>query len=161
MTVIEDDIQLPNGHITKYIYLAPTMGAVTVIATRSNQILIQQEYSYPPDQTMYQFPGGGIEGDEAPMVAALRELKEESGYIGEPKYLGFYYANNRRSSAKMHVVHVTDATECTKEGGDAEEFITSEWVTVSELRSMIAEGKIVNLSVLAGMAMYDAHVAGA
>jgi hypothetical protein len=43
-----------------------------------------------------------------------------------------------------------------KEGGDAEEFITSEWVPIATLRKMIANGEVDNFSILAGMALYDA-----
>jgi hypothetical protein len=44
----------------------------------------------------------------------------------------------------------------TKEGGDAEEFISSEWVSIPGLRKMIADGEVVNFSILAGMSLYDA-----
>jgi ADP-ribose pyrophosphatase len=157
MTIVEDNVELPNGHRTKYIYQVGGHDAVTVIAMRDSSLLIQQEYSYPPDQTMYQFPGGGIEQNEQPEEAALRELKEESGYTGTPTYLGFYFPNNRRSSNKMHVILVDNVTECTKEGGDAEEFITSEWVSRDTLHTMITEGKIVNYSILAGITLYEAR----
>jgi ADP-ribose pyrophosphatase len=158
LTVAEDDIELPDGHRTKYIYFAHAKDSVTAIAVRENTILIQQEYSYPPGITMHEFPGGAMEKDEQPEAAALRELKEEAGYTGRTKYLGSYYSNNRRSSSKMHVVLVENAVECKKEGGDTEEFITSQWVTINELHAMIAGGKIINFSILAGLALYDARI---
>lgn len=156
MTIVEDEIELPDGEVSSYIYQKGTKDSVTVIAIDGDNVLIQQEYSYPPNETMYQFPGGGIEAGEAAEKAAIRELKEESGYTGTPVYLGFYYPRNRLSSSKMHVVLVTDATPSKKEGGDKEEFITSEWVALPTLRGMIASGQIVNFSILAGMAIYDA-----
>jgi ADP-ribose pyrophosphatase len=157
ITVAEDEVELPDGKTSKYIHLIDTKDAVMVIAVRNNgDVLIQQEYSYPPNEVMYQFPGGAVEPDETPEQGALRELKEESGYRGETTYLGFFYSNNRRTSSKMHVYLVTNVEECPKEGGDTEEFITSEWVPLAKLRTMIADGEIVNFSILAGMSLYDA-----
>jgi len=156
MNIVEDKIELPDGNTSSYIYQTGTKDAVTVMAIRDGDILIQQEYSYPPNLVMYQFPGGSIETGEEPQVAAIRELKEESGYIGTPSYLGFYFPRNRLSSSKMHVVLVTDVMPTKKEGGDLEEFITSEWVALSKLRTMIANGEVVNFSILTGMAIYDA-----
>jgi ADP-ribose pyrophosphatase len=156
MSIAEDDVELPNGNTTKYIYQTETKDAAIVIAVRGSDILLQQEYSYPPNLVMYQLPGGAIEHGEAPEQAALRELKEESGYSGTPSYLGYYFSNNRRSNSKMHVISVTDVQPSKKEGGDAEELITSEWVSFATLRTMIANGEIVNFSLLASLALYDA-----
>jgi ADP-ribose pyrophosphatase len=156
MTIAEDDVELPDGQVTKYIYQQGGRNSVSVVALRGDAILIQQEYSYPPNLTMYQLPGGSMEHAESSEEAALRELKEESGYIGTPSYLGYYYPRNRTSDSKMHVVVMDNVETCKKEGGDAEEFITSEWISLSRLRTMIASGKIVNFSILAALAMYDA-----
>jgi ADP-ribose pyrophosphatase len=156
MDIVEDEVELPNGKTSRYIYQKGTKDAVTVIATKGGDILIQQEYSYPPNLVMYQFPGGAIEAGEEPEEAAIRELKEESGYAGTPHYLGYYFPRNRLSSSKMHVVYVTDTQPTKKEGGDAEEFISSEWVSIPGLRKMIADGEVVNFSILAGMSLYDA-----
>lgn len=159
LTVVEDDIELPDGHTSKYIYFANANDAAMIIAIKGDSILVQTEYSYPPDLDMYQLPGGAIEEGEDPIPAALRELEEESGYAAgdnsEVSYVGYFYVNNRRSAAKMHIILVTDPVETGATNFDPEEYIESEWIQLDTLRSMIKEGKIVNYSLLAGLALYD------
>lgn len=77
LRIVEDDVVLPDNTQTSYIRFLDARNAVIIIALKDNLVLIQREYSYPPDMVMYQFPGGGIERDEQE-DAALRELAEES-----------------------------------------------------------------------------------
>lgn len=101
ITVVEDTVQLPSGHITAYVHLASGSDAVTVICLRGGAILLQREFSYPVGEVLLQFPGGKIEGDETPEQAAARELKEESGFaFSRCETLGWCYGNNRRSDQK-------------------------------------------------------------
>jgi 8-oxo-dGTP pyrophosphatase MutT (NUDIX family) len=158
MTVFEDEVELPNKKTSKYVYLVVAKDSVSAIAIKDGKMLVQQEYSYPPNKVMYQFPGGGVEPGEDLEKAVLRELQEESGYTGTPTLLGSYYPSNRRTANKMHAFLITDIEEVTKEGGDAEEFITSEWIPIATLRKMIANGEVDNFSILAGMALYDAKM---
>lgn len=159
LTVVEDDIILPDGHESKYIYFTDTQDAAMVVCMRGDRILLQTEYSYPPQQSMYQFPGGAMEPGEEPIVAALRELKEESGYIkgeeSEIQYLGYCFINNRRSAAKFHAILVTNPLETGETQWDPEEYIESEWIKLDTLREMIRDGKIVNSSILTGLSLYD------
>lgn len=78
MTVMEDTVQLPSGHMTSYVRLSHASDAVTIICLREGQLLLQWEYSYPPGERLLQFPGGKIETNETPEQAAARELKEEN-----------------------------------------------------------------------------------
>lgn len=43
LTVVEDDIQLPDGHTSKYIYFADTNDSAMVIAIKGDSILVQTE----------------------------------------------------------------------------------------------------------------------
>lgn len=158
ISVFEDDVELPDKTTSKYVYLVVAKDSVSAIAIRGDEVLIQQEYSYPPNKVMYQFPGGSVEPGEDLEKAIVRELQEESGYTGKPVHLGSYYPSNRRTANKMHAFLVTDVAEVPKEGGDAEEFITSEWIPIATLRKMIANGEVDNFSILAGMALYDAKI---
>jgi len=153
MHIVEDDVILPNGKTLKYLREAPgKRHSVTTIAINDkNEILVQREYSYPPNTAMIQLPGGAIEDDEAVIVAANRELSEESGYLAEnTKQIGHYFTSNRRSDQKQFVVLCTDLKEY-KLPEDPEEFIESEWIKIDKLKEMIGNGEIVNINMLAAL----------
>ncbi len=154
MTVMEDTVQLPSGHMTSYVRLSHASDAVTIICLREGQLLLQWEYSYPPGERLLQFPGGKIETNETPEQAAARELKEESGFtFSTCEHLGWYYNNNRRAKSKMFVVFATEVTPAEKSGGDAEEDIESFWLPVGNLKKMISGGEVNNGTVLAAWAL--------
>lgn len=103
MTLAEDTVRLPNNLETSYLRIVPVKNhSVGVIAINAkNEILLQREYSYPPDKILWQLPGGGMNSGESIKRAALRELREESNLTAKKiKSIGFFYADNRRSDVK-------------------------------------------------------------
>ncbi|MEO5499768.1 MAG: NUDIX hydrolase [Candidatus Saccharimonadales bacterium] len=156
LTVMEDDVELPNGHRTKYIHFGATQDAAMIIATDKNgKFLIQKEYSYPPDEVLYQLPGGAVEDDEETVVGAARELAEEAGLAGDLDLIGWFYINNRRSNQKMFVYHATNlcAVTATK---DPEEEFEDFWFEADEIDNLIRTNEIKNYTLLAGWALYRA-----
>lgn len=157
MTVVEDEVLLPSNKKVSYIREAPSKGhSVAIIALDSNErLLLQKEYSYPPDKIMYQLPGGAVENKEGVIDAANRELSEESGYIArDTTVIGSFYLNNRRSDRKQFVVLCRDIMP-QKNTEDEEEFIKSEWVSQDKVRTLIQQGKIENIGLLAALALLD------
>jgi len=156
MKIVEDSVELPTGKITSYIREAPAShSSVTIIAINDkDEILIQSEYSYPPNEVMYQLPGGKMDINEDILTAANRELSEESGYIAKDcTILGSFYVNNRRSDAKQHVVMGRNI-EAKNSQEDEEEFIESQWVSMDTIKEMVQTGKIVNMNMLAALQLY-------
>jgi ADP-ribose pyrophosphatase len=153
MHLREDTVELPDGKTTQYLRLAPYKNhAVIIIALNErNELLIQKEYSYPPDVVMWQLPGGSIEDSEDVITAANRELSEESDLVAaSSKEIGYFYVNNRRSDEKQYVVLCTELRE--KIGHrDEEEFIETHWKPISEVRQMIANGQCNNINLLAAL----------
>ncbi|MCU0679192.1 MAG: NUDIX hydrolase [Planctomycetes bacterium] len=155
LTLIEDEIILPNGHKINYLKDKDNGGcAVTIIAKRDGKILIQREYSYPPNQKLFQFPGGAVPAGEEPEVGANRELMEEMGFrANKLELLGSYLINNRRSKMKMYVYVGTDLVEKSLDA-DPEEDIESFWFSEDEIARMIKNGDIINVHSLASWCLY-------
>lgn len=159
LTLVEDDIQLPNGRVLQYLKFIDGSDGVTIICINDNKLLVQKEYSYPPNKVLFQFPGGKTETGETLESAAKRELIEECGIAAVSLLpLGYFYTNNRRSKDKMHVFLASEVIEVPKKGGDPEESIESQWITLKEFKEMLSSGKIDNFSMLAAWALYTAKV---
>lgn len=153
MRLMEDTVELPNGKTTQYIRLAPYKNhAVAIIAVNErNELLVQKEYSYPPDVVMWQLPGGSIEDSENVITAANRELSEESGLVAaSSEEIGYFYVNSRRSNEKQYVVLCTELSVRAGQP-DEEEFIETHWKSLPEIRQMIATGQCNNINLLAAL----------
>ena len=157
MTLVEDDMKLPNGKVIKYLRQEyKGNGGVIIICIKDDKILLQQEYSYPVNEVLYQFPGGRIEDGETYEEAAMRELAEESNLtIKNPVYLGWFYPDNRRTNAKLHVVLSDDVVVDDSKTADDEEFIISAWLPLNEFKTKLKDGELTNYSVLAAWALYS------
>lgn len=157
ITLAEDTVELPNGAQVPYLKYVSKNDSVMVICIRADKVLLQREYSYPPNEVLYQFPGGKVEKGESVEDAARRELIEEAGLEStELQPLGYFYMDNRRSEAKLYVYLASEPVTTEKQGGDLEEDISSHWVSVKELQELMRKGEIVNQTLLAGWSLYVA-----
>lgn len=155
--VFIDQVELPNGRQTEYIHFGKMIDAVMVIAQRDDgKILLQKEYSYPPNEFLYQFPGGLLEKDEEYETGANRELQEEAGIEGDLIYLGWMYLENRRKDQKMHF-YFAQNLQMSKLTADAEEVFEDYWYSEAEIEALIRSNDICNYTALAGWAFYRAH----
>lgn len=150
--LFEDQVELPDGEQSSYLHFGSGYGAASVVVIKENKILLQKEYSYPTNEIMWQLPGGGINQNEDPILGAERELAEEVGLKGNLEFVGSYYSNNRRSSAKMHLFVATDTTEVPT-NHDPEEFFEHEWLTLSQIDKMVSSGEIQNVHLLAALTL--------
>lgn len=162
MRVVEDTVELPDGKTTTYIRQAPaTAHSVAVIALNDkHEILLQKEYSYPPDKILWQLPGGGMREGETVITAANRELSEEAGLAARTAtVIGSFYLNNRRTDMRQHVVVCSDLM--AKPGRpDAEEFIENLWVPIATVPAMVAAGEFENVNLLAALYLWQAENRG-
>ena len=129
IVLAEDEVELPDGKRSLYLrQVYQSKGGVIIICHNGGKVLIQREYSYPVDDILYQFPGGKIEEGETPEQAAQRELAEDFQQIG------WFYADNRRTSAKLYVVCARGAFRDNYSlQPDDTEFISSSWLEIGKL----------------------------
>ncbi|HWZ65873.1 MAG TPA: NUDIX hydrolase [Patescibacteria group bacterium] len=155
ISLIEDQVELPNGHKTSYLHFGGTGSGVTIIAINAdNKILVEEEYSYPPNKWIYQFPGGGVPETEDIAEGANRELMEECNLRGgKLTHIGKFLYDNRRSAAHVHIFVARDLQPKSLDG-DLEEDIKINWFTEAEIDGLIATGEIENVMTLAAWTLY-------
>jgi|GEM_PF-1939889 ADP-ribose pyrophosphatase len=83
-----------NGNISQFEVGGAIHGSATIIAiTEDNNIILVREYRPGPMKEFLDIPGGVFDSeDEDPIDCAMRELAEETGYVGKKAtLLGTYY----------------------------------------------------------------------
>ena len=84
LDVYSDDIELPNGHKSKREYIKHVGAACVVAVDSDGNIIIEKQFRYPFGKVLTEIPAGKLDSKEEPhLEAALRELKEETGFIAE------------------------------------------------------------------------------
>lgn len=159
ITVLENEVLLPNGSEGVYVTTPASQHSAAVIALNDkHEVLLQQEYSLGADSVMYQLPGGGVPFDEDPASGAKRELREESGIdAARMEQIGWFFNANRRSNQKQFIFLATELSEvpATPEPG---EIIESMWVPIGTVDKMIAEGEIQNINLLAAWSFFKQKI---
>lgn len=157
LSLWEDDVVLPDGTETKYLKIKDDGRSVAmVIAKREDgKILLQKEYFYPPNEKIFQFPGGIVETGEEVEAGANRELMEEAKYYAHNlELLGYYYSNCRRSTEKVYVYLATDLEEKSLPGDPEEADTEIYWFSEEEIDEMIKTREINNAVILSAWCLY-------
>ena len=141
--VYKDDITLPNGKsgIREYI---KHVGAVCVVAlTDENEVICVRQFRYPNAHVILEIPAGKLDSkDEDPRLAALRELREETGATcRELTYLGVYLSSPAILDEKLHMFFA-QGLEFGETDPDEDEFIETVRVPLDTLVDMIMRGEV-------------------
>lgn len=111
-----------------------TVGVIAV--NKNNQVLLVKRASHIIRGNKYSIPGGFLDRNENTKEAALRELKEETGYKGKILYL--FYLNDspfrpKEDRQNVDIIYVAEVVG-GKEKQD-EEVTNIKWFTKEELPS--------------------------
>lgn len=118
-------------------------GVVTVILedqARANVLLVRQ-FRVPVGKFVWEFPAGLINKGETPIDAAMRELKEETGFTGQGFSLSpMLYTSPGLSNEFGYIVGViADSTETGETHFDESEFIQYLWVPYRQIWNFLFE----------------------
>lgn len=143
LDVYSDEIELPNGHHSKREYIKHVGAACVVPLDKDGNIIIEKQFRYPFSRVLTEIPAGKLDSKSEPHLnAALRELKEETGYTAEEMiYLGEFYPTCAYSDEIIHIYLATGLIK-GEQNLDDDEFVGVEKMPLTEAVEEIMKGNI-------------------
>lgn len=153
--VTEDHAVDENGSFEIERSVVRHRGSAVMMAVEDDRVLLVRQYRLPADKMLWELPAGKLDDGETPIVAARRELAEETGYSAENwKLLVSFYPSPGYIEEQMHVFLATGLTAGTATPMDDERIETG-WFPRAELREMIHRNEIEDGKTLIGFLMWE------
>ena len=134
-------------------FVLDTNDWVNVLAvTKAMEIVLVRQYRFGTETFSLEPPGGVVEKGESPVLAAERELKEETGFTGKrPTVIGSVCPNSAIMSNRCHFVFVEQAEKTSSTCFDPNEELETLLVPIDELKNLVRQGKIDHSLALNGI----------
>lgn len=141
ISLVVDELRLPTGvEVTREVVLHPPAVAILPVLPDERLLLVKQ-YRHPVEDHLWEIPAGLIEASESPLVAAKRELREETGYeAGEWKELLSFFTSPGFTDERITLFEASDLESAGSP--DPHEIEGIRAFSCSELTSMIEESTI-------------------
>ena len=117
-------------------------GAVIIAITDEKKMVMIRQFRKPADKVMFEVPAGKIDPGEDPMDAAVRELKEETGYTASSvRYLCRFYTSVGFSEEVLYLYIMEGLTPGDTDFDENEAIDMEEW-SITDLHDMVVRGEI-------------------
>lgn len=123
---------------------------VNVLAiTADHQLVLVNQFRFGVEDFCLEIPGGLVDPGEEPLAAGVRELEEETGYVGEnPRIIGTVWPNPAIMDNTCSFVLVENVVLSRPSKWDHHEEIEVNLAPVAEVLAMARTGKIRHALVL-------------
>jgi len=128
--------------------------------TPDRRVVMVRQFRHGIRQLTLEVPAGVLDDDDAsPAVAAVRELREETGYEASAVVpLGVIHPNPALSNNRCHMFAAYDVTEVGAPQWDSTEEIGVELVPLETVPELICCGAISNALTLVAFQLFDLRV---
>jgi len=151
-SIREDRLVCPRNGVEAPFYVMECNDWVNIVAiTEADELVLVRQFRFGTEKESLEVPGGVVETDEDPQIAALRELREETGYEGtECHHLGSLEPNAAIQSNRCHMYLVTNCRRVGDQDLDPGEDVEVQLMPMARLPEALRNGEILHaLSVAA------------
>jgi len=139
-------------------YVLDAVDWVNVIAvTPKHELVMVEQFRHGTESVDLEIPGGVMEAeDPSPLATGIRELREETGFVGErARIVGRVRPNPALMSNTCYTVLVEDCALRETVALDHGEDLATRLVPWGEVRRLVADGTIHHSLVVAALYQYE------
>lgn len=153
--VVERNFEREDGVKFGRFSVNPGDAVIVLPVTKENEIIFIEQARETVGKICLELPAGMIDAGEKPVVAAKRELEEETGYIANDiELLMDGYPSAGYTSEKMYMYVAKDLEEGNVHLDETEEILSVKKIHIDEVMDLIAENYFDEVNVVAAILMY-------
>ncbi|MGF1695192.1 NUDIX hydrolase [Vibrio kyushuensis] len=150
ISLIEEDIRLPNGNTISHTTIAHPGAAVILPVTAEGDLILINQFRPSLKKWLLELPAGTIEPNEQPLQCALRELEEETGYSAEEWIpLGQVTPLAGFCDEIQHLYVAKNLSKTQRYDCDEDEFIEVVIMPVEKVKELITNDTITDAKTIA------------
>lgn len=148
-----------NGHSHTF-YVIDTLDWINVVpVTPEGELLMIRQFRHGSREITLEVPGGMVDPGETPLNAAVRELREETGYAGDKvTKIGEVSPNPAIFNNRCHTFLVENAVRVGDQQFDGTEDIEFSLHSPAEVNEIIGRGEITHALTLNAIYFYERHL---
>ena len=148
------DVELPNGRITTREIVRHSVAVAVIARLRDGEFVFIRQFRKAMERVCFEVMAGNVDPSEAPEAAAVRELKEETGYTPDSiRLLSSIYPSMGYCDERIDIFYA-NVHEPSKTDFDPDEEIETVLLTEEEMDTMIRAGEVQDAKTLAAWALY-------
>jgi ADP-ribose pyrophosphatase len=131
-------------------------GVVVLALTDDEQLVMVKQWRHPLQRVTLEAPSGIMDPGESAAEAAVRELREETGYEGgEPEPLGALVLNPSWQTTRLHAVVISGVRRTSEKELDEGEDTRVACIPLARIRQSVLDGEIDSATVVAALALWQ------
>ncbi len=152
----QDTLALPNGHVVKWDHIEHKGAAAVIPVLEDGRIILVRQLRNSVEKYTWEIPAGGLNSREEPtIVAARRELQEETGFTTEEELELLISIHTTVAFCNEKIdIYVAHGLKEGLQHLDEDEFLDVKAFTVEEIKERIYTGQMTDAKTISAIMCY-------